>query len=161
MYLYTFLKFLHFLGLSLGYGGVLLVALLSVKSVKNAEYFKAVAKIMPAISAVIWGGLILLAVSGVFMEDFWRVKTGVALGQVFPMLAIKKILVAAIALHGIYVNLYLGRKMAKLGQLPSPFEDPGFKRFKILGIISTSISLALWTAVVVIGIWIMAKMILG
>lgn len=161
MYLYTLLKFLHFLGLALGYGGVILAAVLSAKSVKNAEYFKAVAKVMPAISGAIWIGLILLAASGVFMEDFWRVKTGVALGQIFPILAVKKILVAAIALHGIYVNLYLGRKMAKLGQLSSPFEDPGFKRFKILGIISTSISLTLWTAVVVIGIWIMAKMILG
>lgn len=159
MYLYTFLKFLHLVGLCLGYGGVLFAALFSARSIKNADYFKAVAKIMPLISIVIWGGLILLAISGVFLEDYWR-TAGMNLEQRFPGLMIKKILVAVIVFHGIYVNLYLGRKMAKLGESPSPFEDPGFKRFKILGIISTSISLTLWTTAVVIGIWITAKIMI-
>lgn len=157
MYLYTFLKFLHLVGLCLGYGGVLFAALLSARSIKNTDYFKAVAKIMPLISAVIWGGLILLAVSGEFLEDFWRMS-GLNLGQKFPELMIKKILVAGIVLHGIYVNLYLGRKMSHFGQMEKPFEDPGFKKFKILGMISTSVSLTLWTVVVILGIWITAKM---
>lgn len=156
MYLYTFLKFLHLVGLCLGYGGVLFSALLSVRSIKNSEYFKSVAKIMPFISAVIWGGLILLAASGVFLEDYWR-TAGISLGQKFPELMTKKILVTAIVLHGIYVNLYLGRKMSHFGQMEKPLEDLGFKKFKILGMISASVSLTLWTAAVILGIWITAK----
>lgn len=151
---------MHLVGLCLGYGGVLFSVLLSAGSIKNSEHFKSVAKVMPFISMVIWGGLILLAVSGVFLEDYWR-ATGLVLGQKFPELMIKKILVAAIVLHGIYVNLYLGQKMSHFGQMEKPFEDIGFKKFKILGMISASISLTLWTAAVILGIWITAIMTIG
>lgn len=159
MYLYAFLKFLHLVGLSVGYGGVLFAALLSARSMKDSEYFKSVAKVMPFISMIMWGGLILLAASGVFLEDYWR-TAGLNLGQKFPELMIKKILVLAIVLHGIYVNLYLGRKMAHFGQAEKPFEEAGFKKFKILGMIGASVSLTLWTVVVILGIWMTSKIIL-
>ena len=65
---------------------------------------------------------------------------------------LKKILVVFIVFHGIYVNLYLTKKMRKFAELDNPFEAQGFKKFKILGIISTSTSLILWSSAVILGI---------
>ena len=71
MSFYVFIKFLHILGLVLGYGGVIFTALLSAKSIKDIGLFKATAKITPIFSFSIWTGLALLFVSGVWLENFW------------------------------------------------------------------------------------------
>lgn len=159
MLFYIFLKFLHIFGLSLGYGGVLVVAILSARSLKNEDFFKSVAKVMPILSFVIWVGVVLLFASGVFLQSFLRSEGFDFKGDVW-MLEVKKALLVIIVFHGIYVNLYLSRKMRYLADLINPFKDPEFKKFKILGVLSAFISLTLWTAAVILGIWATTKMIL-
>ena len=146
MSFYVFIKFLHIFGLILGYGGVIFTALLSAKSIKDIGLFKATAKITPIFSFLIWTGLALLFVSGVWLENFWFSQEDIF------FLEVKKILVVFIVFHGIYVNLYLTKKMRKFAELDNPFEAQGFKKFKILGIISTSTSLILWSSAVILGI---------
>lgn len=159
MFLYFLIKFLHIFGLVLGYGGVVFTALLSAKSIKDARFFKAVSKITPTFSFLIWVGLFLLFVSGVWLEEFWEDKGYYFINGPVNILVAKKILVLFIVFHGIYVNLYLARKMKEFAELDNPFEAPGFKKFKILGIISASTSLILWSSAVILGIWASSKLI--
>lgn len=158
MILYTILKFGHLLGFVLGYGGVLFTALMSARSLKDMNLFKAAAKITPIFSIFIWAGVILLALSGSMLESFWY-KHGINLENDL-VLEIKKAIVLLIVFHGIYVNVYLSRKMKKFAELENPFADPGFKKFKILGIISTSTSLILWSSAVILGVWVTASILL-
>lgn len=155
---YTILKAIHLLGFVLGYGGVLFTALMSARSIKDVSLFKAAAKITPIFSIFIWVGVILLALSGSALEGFWY-KHGIDLEKDF-VLEIKKAIVLLIVIHGIYVNLYLSRKMKSFAEMENPFTAPGFNKFKILGIISTSTSLILWTSAVILGVWVTAKMLL-
>lgn len=157
MSLYLLIKFLHTLGSILGYGGVVFMALLLARSIKDVGFFKAVSKITPTFSFSIWAGLSLLFVSGVWLEEFWKDKGVNFIDSPMSILVVKKILVLFIVFHGIYVNLYLARKMKKFAEMDNPFESPGFKKFKILGIISTSVSLILWTSAIILGIWIAQK----
>ena len=158
MIFYTILKFAHLFGLAIGYGGVLFTALMSARSLKDANLFKAASKFASFFSIFIWGGVILLVVSGVMLEDFWY-KHGINIEE-NSILEIKKAIVILIVFHGIYVNLYLARKMKKFAELKDPFVAPGFKKFKILGIISASTSLILWSVAVILGVWVAASIIL-
>lgn len=158
MYLYSFVKFLHIIGLSVGYGGVLLAAMLSARGTMNESYFKAVSKIMPFISKVIWGGLILLFVSGAFLEETLEARDILGSGE--AVIGIKKLLILLIVFHGIYVNLYLAKKMKILAEAEHPFAEPSFKKFKLLGIASTFVSLALWSVVVLLGVWATTGLVL-
>lgn len=156
---YIFLKFLHIFGLTLGFGGAIFSSVLCVRSLRDENLFKSAVKVMPVFSWLIWVGLFLLFVSGVLLENFWRAK-GINLEANSAELGIKKGLALFIAFHGIYVNLYLVRKMRSLALLESPFTAPNFKRFKIFGTISAIISLTLWTVAIILGIWMTAKITL-
>lgn len=158
MYLYTILKFAHIFGLALGYGGVLFTALMSARSIKDESLFKAAAKFASFFSIFIWGAVILLASSGIMLENFWY-KHGINIEE-NPLLEIKKAIVVLIVFHGIYVNLYLARKMKKFAELENPFSALGFKKFKILGIISACASLILWSSAVILGVWVAASIML-
>lgn len=160
MYLYTFIKFLHLLGIIAGFGGVVFTAVVAARSLKDEQLFKISPKIISIFSFIIWGGLILLVVTGVFLEEFWELR-GIELEKGSIALMIKKALALLIAFHGFYVNLYLARKMKSLAAEEHPFQSPGFRKFKILGMISTSISLILWSAVIILGAWVTTGLMLN
>ena len=159
MYLYTFIKSLHLLGMIAGFGGVVFTAVVAARSLKDEQLFKMSPKIISIFSFIIWGGLILLVVTGVFLEEFWELR-GVELEKGSTALMVKKAIVLLIAFHGFYVNLYLARKMKALAAKDTPFQDPGFRKFKILGMISTSTSLILWSGAIILGIWVSANLML-
>lgn len=159
MYLYTFIKSLHLLGVVVGFGGVVFTAMMAARSLKDEQLFKISPKIISLFSIVIWAGLVLLVATGVFLEEFWELR-GVDLEKGSIALMVKKALVLLIAFHGFYVNLYLARKMKALAAEEHPFQSSGFKKFKILGMISTSTSLILWSAVIILGVWVTTGLML-
>lgn len=160
MYLYTFIKFLHILGIVIGFGGVIFTAILAARSMKDAQLFKISPKVISFFSLAIWGAWILLFATGIFLENFWELKN-IDLEAKSSVLFVKKIIVLVIAFHGVYVNLYLARKMKYFASRDNPFEEPGFKKFKIMGMISTSFSLALWSSAVILGVWLTAGLTLN
>ena len=116
-------NFLHFVGLAFGLGGATFATIISAKAAKDDDVKKAARKLMPSIAGLIWGGLVLLIVSGI----------GVTMTVKWPldknMLFIKHILVVWIVVIGVIIGV-----MSKKGNM---------RAMRIFG----KINLVLWYAV--------------
>ena len=134
-------NFLHFVGLAFGLGGATIATIISVKAGKDKDVGKAVMKIMPSISKLIWLGLILLIVSGVGISYFvnWPIDK--------QNLLIKHVLVAWIFVIGIF----LMTRMKKIGKEKDEKKILKLrKQIKVLSIIN----LILWYVVTLLSAFV-------
>ncbi|MBI2046631.1 DUF2269 family protein [Candidatus Pacearchaeota archaeon] len=133
---------LHFIGLAWGLGGATAAAIISAKAEKNPEISPAVMKIIPAMSELIWLGLILLILSGIGMSFLieWPVNK--------QMLLVKHVLVAWIVIIGVIIGINAKRMHALA---PKPKEKPSaqFLAAKKLLKAFSIINLILWYVVAV------------
>ena len=96
-------NFLHFVGLAFGLGGATIAAIISSKAAEDKDVWKAAGKIMPSIAGLIWTGLVLLIISGIFISFLisWPLNK--------KLLIVKHVLVAWIVIIGIII----GKRMKK------------------------------------------------
>ena len=138
---------LHFVGIAWGLGGATAAAVISAKSERNPEISPAAMKIMPAISKLIWFGLILLIISGIGISFFvkWPIDKN--------MLLIKHVLVAWIVVIGIILGVNAKRMQALA---PKPKEKPSaqFLKAKRLMKAFSIINLILWYAVTIMSVFL-------
>lgn len=145
MVLLELFNLLHFIGLAWGVGGATVAAIISRKAEKNPEIGHAVMKILPAISKLIWAGLILLIISGIGVSAYvkWPLDMN--------MLIIKHVVVVLIVVIGVIIGFKI-KKMAALAPKPKGEPSPQFlktkKQVKNAGIIN----LILWYIVVVLAV---------
>ena len=94
-------RFLHFIGLAFGLGGATIAAIISSKAMKDKDVGKAAGKIMLPIVKLIWTGLILRIISGIFIGFLvkWPLNK--------QLLIVKHVLVAWIVIIGVII----GRRM--------------------------------------------------
>jgi len=95
-------NFLHFIGLAFGLGGATIATIISSKA-KDKDIAKVMGKILLPIVKLIWIGMILLIISGIFISFLikWPINR--------QLLIIKHVLVAWIVIIGIVI----GRRMKK------------------------------------------------
>ncbi len=140
-------NFMHFVGLAWGLGGATCAAIISSKSEKNKELGALSVKIMPAISKLIFIGLILLIISGIALPFYmtWPMNKN--------MLIIKHVLVVFIVLIGMFLGIS-SKKMAKFA--PKPNEKPSWnflktkRQIKVFSIIN----LILWYVVTLLSVFV-------
>ena len=134
------LNFLHFLGTAFGLGGATIAAIISSLSEKNKDVAKAQHSIMPSIVKLIWAGLILLIISGIFLPYYiqWELNK--------PLLIIKHVLVAWIILIGIFIGM-TSKKISILTPIGKEKPKLEFLRTKNLMRTLSIINLILWYAV--------------
>src|SRR3989344_7592104 len=138
---------LHFIGIAWGVGGATAAAVISAKSDKDPEISHAAMRIMPAISKLIWLGLILLIISGI----------GISIISQWPidknMLLIKHVLVAWIVIIGIIIGIN-AKKMQALA--PKPKERPSAQLLKATRLMKafSIINLILWYAVTIMSVFL-------
>jgi len=137
-------NFLHFIGLAWGVGGATAAAIISMKAEKNPEVAASLMKIIPALSKMIWLGLVLLIISGIAVTGLvkWPLDAN--------LLLIKHALVVLIVAIGVLIFL----KVKKMQKLARPGEKPSadfLKAKKQLGIFSI-VNLALWYLIVLLSV---------
>jgi len=143
-----FFYFLHYIGIAWGLGGATTAAIISSKARKYQELTPGIIKIIPAISKLIWIGLLLLIISGIALPYFikWPINK--------EMLIIKHVLVIWIVIIGIIIGVN-AKKMKRLSNL-TPKEKPSSafikagKRVKIFSIIN----LILWYLVTLLSVFV-------
>jgi len=104
MVLLEIFNFLHFIGLAFGLGGATIASIISSKAMKDEEIGKVMRKIMPPIIKLLWAGLILLIISGIFISVLikWPLNKN--------LLIIKHVLVAWIVIIGIMIGKNMKNK---------------------------------------------------
>jgi len=102
-------RFLHFIGLVFGVGGVTSMFIINKKIEKNPELQKLAPDIMKTLTIMIWIGIISLFVSGIGLQ--------LALDELINknMLIFKHILVVLIVVNGVYLSIS-AKKMMKLSK---------------------------------------------
>ena len=137
-------NFLHFLGLAFGLGGATIATIISVKAGKDKDVEKAVMKIIPSISKLIWFGLILLVISGIGISFYvnWPINKN--------LLIIKHIFVAWIFVFGVVIGFKV-RKMSKFILLK---DKEGLMKNKKQMKILSMINLVLWYLVTLMSVFI-------
>ncbi|MDP2925032.1 MAG: hypothetical protein Q8N99_01540 [Nanoarchaeota archaeon] len=97
-------NFMHFIGLAFGLGGATIASVISSKAMKDEEIRKVMGKIMLPIVKLIWAGLILLIISGIFIAFLvtWPLNKN--------LLIIKHFLVAWIIIIGIIIGKRMKNK---------------------------------------------------
>ncbi|MDP3970103.1 MAG: hypothetical protein Q8P90_00215 [bacterium] len=132
-------KFFHLVGMAWGVGGATIVTLLMIKSSKDAELAKAGGKIMSIISKLIWGGIILLGITGPILSSMEEPAEG--------LFRIKMIVVLVLVINGFLMSFGIKPKMAKLSPVDGK-PTPEMLKVKKMAMISGMISLICWYTVV-------------
>lgn len=147
MALLELFNFLHFIGLAWGLGGATAAAIISAKAEKNPEISPAVMKIIPAVSKLIWLGLILLIVSGIGMSFLikWPIDKN--------MLLIKHVLVVWIVVIGIILGVN-AKRMHTLAPKAKKKPSAQFLKAKRLLKAFSIINLILWYAVAIMSMFL-------
>lgn len=140
-------SFLHFVGLAWGVGGATVATIISMKSEREQEVASASTKIMPAISKLIWLGLVLLIISGIALPRFmsWPLDE--------QNLLIKHVLVAWIVIFAVILTFKskkIQRLAPKQGKKPSQEFLANKKQMKFFSIIN----LILWYAVALLAAFV-------
>lgn len=141
MALLEIFNFLHFLGLAFGLGGATIATIIMAKAGKDKDIAKAAGKIMPSIVKLIWLGMLLLIVSGIFITLLvtWPLNRN--------LLIVKHVLVAWI----IVIGVIMGFMMKKAHKIENKNLLPSLrKRMKIL----SSINLILWYLVTLLSAFV-------
>ena len=147
MALLEIFNFLHFIGLAFGVGGATIAAVISAKSEKDEDVRAASMKIIPAISKLIWLGMILLIISGIVITPLvtWPLN--------MQNLLLKHVLVVWIVIIGVLIG-FKSRKLQKLapkkGSKPSRDFLQNKKQMKIYGVIN----LILWYLVSLLSVFV-------
>ncbi len=97
-------NFIHFIGLAFGLGGATIATVISNKATKDKDVGKAAGKIMPSIVKLIWTGLVLLILSGIFISFL------ISRPLNKKLLILKHILVAWIVIIGIIIGRRIKKK---------------------------------------------------
>ena len=146
--IFEIFRFLHFVGLAWGVGGATIASIISAKADKDREIGSSFIKIVPAISKLIWIGILLLIISGV------GIGITTPYGEPDKQLFIVKIIIFALL---IIIGIIIGLKIKKM-KLIAPKEnekplDEFLKTKKQLKILSI-ISLIIWYAIVGLSVFL-------
>lgn len=145
MNLLQIMQLLHAIGEAWGVGGATVNAILMLKSEKNPEIAPHIMKAMPAISKLVWLGILLLLVSGAALTRLvaWPIDA--------TMLRIKLAVVLILILNGLYLTFGLLPKMKKLApQNEKPSEEflKTKKKIKVFG----TFGLVLWYLILILSV---------
>src|SRR3989344_1475613 len=138
-------RFLHFIGLVFGVGGVTSMFIINKKIEKNPELQKLAPDIMKTLTIMIWIGIISLFVSGIGLQ--------LALDELINknMLIFKHILVVLIVVNGVYLSIS-AKKMMKLSKT-NEAKSKITKLKNKLSFIGT-LNLILWYLVLLISVFV-------
>ncbi len=145
VWIFVLSRFLHFIGLVFGVGGVTSMFIINKKIEKNPELQKLAPDIMKTLTIMIWIGIISLLVSGIGLQ--------LALGGVINknMLIFKHALVVLIVVNGIYLGIS-AKKIEKLYKT-NEAKSKIIKLKDKMSIIGT-LNLILWYLVLLISIFV-------
>ena len=131
-------KFLHDAGIALGVGGVTFLHIIEVMAKKTDSLKPLVKKIAPAFGKFIVIGLILLIISGIWLNQLvtWPIDQ--------TMLTVKYVTIGVLIINAIYLNFFARKKL--LSAKPASEE---FDSINKTAMISSTIGLILWWAIVV------------
>ena len=146
--IFEIFRFLHFVGLAWGVGGATVASIISAKADKDREIAGSFMKIVPAISKLIWIGILLLIISGV------GIGMSTPYGAPNKQLFIIKMIIFALL---IVIGIIIGFKIKKMKLIaPKENENPldeflkTKKQLKVLSIIS----LVIWYAIVGLSVFL-------
>lgn len=141
--LYIAAKLLHLIALGWGLGGSTVSAILMKRTEKDPSLIQQVARFHETLSKVVWGGIILLIISGILLAISPEASfTPYALG-------LKHLLVVVVVFDGLYFTF---RGMPQMRRLAPKIGPPGkeyrkaYSHMKKVGILS----MLSWYAIVVI-----------
>ncbi len=131
-------KFLHDAGTVLGVGGVTFLYLIETVANKEELYRAFLTKIKPMFGKFIAMGLILLIVSGVWLNQLvtWPIDQ--------TMLTVKYVTIGALIINALYLNLFVRKKLLSVKPASEEFDS-----INKTAMISSTIGLILWWAIVV------------
>ncbi len=137
-------NFLHFLGLAFGLGGATLAGVISMKAEKDFELRKQLGKILSPVSKLIWIGLILLIISGIFISILvtWPINK--------QLLILKHILIFWILVFGIVI----WRSSKKIQNLPAKNSEKKILKARKTMKIFSVINIILWYLVTLISAFV-------
>lgn len=136
-------KFLHDAGIVLGVGGVTFHFMLATMADKDESLASAVKKILPKFGKFIMLGLVLLIVSGIWLNQIvsWPIDPNVLWAKI--------IVIGLLVLNAIYINAFLLPKLHKMKSGDSA-EASLRKQAKI----TRTLGLVFWWAVVVMSVFL-------
>ncbi len=145
VWIFVLSRFLHFVGLIFGVGGVTSLFIINKKIEKNPELQELAFNLMKTFTIMIWIGIISLAISGISLQ--------LLLGEVINknVLVFKHALVVLIIVNGIY----LGISAKKIGKL-SKSNEAKSKIIKLkskMSVIGT-LNLLLWYLILLISVFV-------
>lgn len=136
---------LHLLGVALGVGGALVSDLMFIKSVRNGTITRTEMSFLRLGSSVVWGGLLLLVVSGASMF-FLNPEAYASSSKFLVKMTVVGILVLnAIAFHAVHIP----RLSANVGKRLASSRD--FTENTGILIVSGVISIVSWISALVLG----------
>lgn len=145
--MFEFFDFLHFIGLGWGLGGATIATIISIKAEKDPSLGPAVMKLMAPISKLIFGGLILLIISGIALPFFMK----------WPLdqqnLIIKHVLVVLILVFGIVLGIS-SKKIKSLSPQGGGEPSPEFLKIKKRMKLFSTINFVLWYLVTLMSVFI-------
>lgn len=145
VWIFVLSRFLHFVGLIFGVGGVTSLFIINKKIEKNPELQELAFNLMKTFTIMIWIGIISLAISGISLQ--------LLLGEVINknVLVFKHALVVLIVVNGIY----LGISAKKIGKL-SKSNEAKSKIIKLKGKMSVigTLNLLLWYLILLISVFV-------
>lgn len=135
----------HFLGLALGVGGAFVSDVIYMTSLKDKKITKDEMNIISDGGNVVWGGLLLLTISGLLLMSLdW---TSYIVSTKFIA---KMIVVLLIALNGVVIHhFYLPRMKKLVGEDLSQHSE--FKRMSLFLYVSGALSFVSWISATILG----------
>jgi len=137
----------HFLGLALGVGGAFVSDVIYMTSLKDKKITTDEMNIISVGGNVVWGGLLLLTISGLLLMSLdW---TSYIVSTKFIA---KMIIVLLIALNGVVIHhFYLPRMKKLVGEDLSQHSE--FKRMSLFLYVSGALSFVSWVSATILGVF--------
>jgi len=145
---YNVIVVFHMIGVSLGFGGAIIVDILFLKFLEDFKISKLEADIMHLLSQVIWCALAVLIISGI---GFYIVKTNQLNHS--PKFLAKMVVVFIIAINGALLNLLVAPHLMEI-----PFDNKSIEapkklhRLRRVALALGAISMTSWITASVLGI---------
>ncbi|MHA2007269.1 MAG: hypothetical protein ACXABO_05800 [Promethearchaeota archaeon] len=144
------LRIFHLIGLSWGVGASTFALILNILSGKNAEMKPHIKKIMPYLSKFIFLGILVLGVSGIFLQGAIEFEVdNYYLSR--PALIVKHVIAVVLLINGILLATKLSPKMQDLAPKEGPPSEEFTKAKKIV-MISGLLNLIIWYVIIILSV---------
>ena len=142
----------HLLGVVLGFGGALISDVLFIKFLKDLKIEDVELKILKTMSKIIWMGLLIIVISGVFLflSDIERYS-------VSAKFLVKMIVVGIIIVNGALLNFVVTPKLTQIqfgefGEVGDIGDVQGIRNLRRLAFASGAVSMTSWWTAFILGL---------